>query len=115
MKETTIWEGKPFYFGLPSFTTYKVTNQRIIIESGILTKRTKQFELFRIRDVSIKRNIIERMFNFGDITIDSTDVSDPSYIMKNIKESVHVADLIREAVREQRNSQKMDFQSFGEY
>ena len=110
--ETNLWVGKPFYFGLPSFTNYTVTNQRIIVEKGILTKRTIEFEFFRIRDISVKRNIIERMFGFGDITIHSTDVSNPVFVLKNIKDSASVKDMIREAVREQRNTQKIDFQSF---
>lgn len=111
-KEEILWEGKPFYFGLPSFTKYKVTNQRIIVEYGILTKKTLEIEFYRVRDVSVKRNIIERMFGFGDITIFSTDVDQPAYTLKNIKESVEIKDLIRDAARSQRQSQKVDFQMF---
>lgn len=111
-EEKDLWVGKPFYFGLPSFTKYRITNQRIIVEQGILTKRTLEFEFFRIRDISVKRNIIERSFNFGDITVHSTDVSTPVFILRNIKDSEVVKDLIRNAVREQRNTQKIDFQQF---
>lgn len=109
MEEQVLWEGKPFYFGVPSFTTYKITNQRLIIETGILTKNTHEMELFRVRDISVKRNIVERMFNIGDILITSIDPSTPGLVLKNIKNSQVVKDLIREAVREQRNTQKIEF------
>lgn len=112
MEETTLWAGKPYYFGLPSFTEYRITNQRLIIESGILTKRTNEMELFRIRDVSVKRNIIERMFNFGDIKIASTDITNSELVLNNVKGSQEVKDIIRNAVREQRNSQKLEFGEF---
>jgi uncharacterized membrane protein YdbT with pleckstrin-like domain len=109
MEEQTLWRGKPFYFGLPSFTDYHVTNQRLIVESGIFTKRTREMELFRIRDVSVKRNVIERLFKFGDITLATTDSTNPTLVLKNIKRSQEVKDVIRAAVREQRNTQKLEF------
>lgn len=109
MEEKTLWEGKPFYFGFPSFTRYKVTNQRLIIEEGLLTLRTREIELFRVRDISVKRNIWERMFGIGDITLLSTDATNPVILLKNIKDSHVIKDLIREAVREERNTQKLEF------
>lgn len=108
MEEKVLWEGKPFYFGFPSFTRYKLTNQRLIIEEGFLTIRTNEIELFRVRDISVKKNIIERMFQMGDVALASTDVSNPLTILKNIKECEHVKDLIREAVRQQRNAEKFE-------
>lgn len=109
MEETVLWEGKPFYFGFPSFTRYKLTNQRLIIEEGFLTIRTREMELFRVRDISVKRNILERMFQMGDIALTSTDASHPTITLKNIKNSEAIKDVIREAVREQRNTQKLEF------
>lgn len=109
MEEKTLWLGKPFYFGFPSFTKYHITNQRLIIEKGVFTKRTSEIEFFRVRDVSVKRNLIERMFGFGDITIISTDPNNPTILLRNIKKSVVIKDLIRNAVMEQRNEQKLEF------
>lgn len=108
MEEEIMWQGKPFYFGLPSFTKYCITNQRLIIETGILTKRSREMELFRIRDVSVKRNLIERLFKIGDITLTSTDSSNPQLVLKNIKRSQAVKDVIRNVVREERNTQKLE-------
>lgn len=108
-EEKDLWVGKPFYFGLPSFTKYRITNQRIIAESGILTKRTVEFELFRIKEVSVKRNIIERIFNFGDITVHSTYSRYERYILRNIKDSEHVKDIIRNAVIENTERRKIEF------
>lgn len=109
MEEKTLWEGKPFYFGFPSFTRYKLTNQRLIIEQGILTVHSREMELFRVRDISVKRNVFERMFNIGDIALTSTDATNPLITLKNIKDSQTVKDIIREAVRDQRNTQKLEF------
>ncbi|WP_054949633.1 PH domain-containing protein [Numidum massiliense] len=94
MEEEILWEGKPFNFGIPSFTKYKITNARIIIEKGIFTKRRDEIRLFRIRDVSTKRNLFERMIGIGDVNIVSTDASLPKYQLRNIRDSTDVADLL---------------------
>lgn len=109
LDEKILWEGKPYYFGLPTFTNYKITNERLIVETGLLTKRTKEIEWFRVKDISVKRNLIERIFNIGDITISSIDTQEPIYVLRNIKDSEKIKDYIRNAVREQRNTQKIDF------
>lgn len=110
--EETLWEGKPFYLGLPSFTTYKVTNQRIIIETGILTKCSNEVELFRVRDLSTKRNLFERLIGVGDIEFISTDASLPNFSFQNLREYEKVKELVRNAVREQRNAQKIEIPGY---
>ncbi|GGD57184.1 PH domain-containing protein [Paenibacillus nasutitermitis] len=96
--ETVLWEGKPFNFGIPSFTSYKITDRRIIVEKGILTKKREEIQLYRIRDISLKRNLMERMMKFGDITIFSTDASSPAFLLRNIKDSINVSDILGLAV-----------------
>ena len=106
-REIVIWEGKPFYFGFPSFTRYKLTNQRLIVTKGIFTKVTEELELFRVKDLVVKRNIIERLFNFGDITVLSNDESKPKILLINIFNSEEIKDLLRNSVKEQLNSHKI--------
>ncbi|MBW7460301.1 PH domain-containing protein [Paenibacillus sepulcri] len=92
--ENVLWEGKPFNFGIPSFTKYTITDRRIIVERGMLTKKREEIQLYRIRDVSLKRNLFERMMKLGDITILSTDTSSPTYTLRNIKDSIKVMDTL---------------------
>ncbi|WHY84054.1 PH domain-containing protein [Neobacillus novalis] len=108
MEEKDLWMGKPFFFGFPSFTKYRITNQRLIIEKGVFTKITNEIELFRVRDIQVKRNLVERIFGFGDITVLSTDHMNSVILLKNIKKSVEVKDIIRNAVMEQRNIQRLE-------
>lgn len=100
--ENVLWKGKPFNFGLPSFTTYMITDTRIVVEKGVFTKKRDEIRLYRVRDISIKRNLLERMLNIGDITVMSTDTSSPQYVLRNIKRSNEVADLIGEAAENSR-------------
>lgn len=100
--EEEIWSGKPFNWGLPSFTSYRITSRRIIIEKGILTKKREEIQLYRVRDIAVKRSLIERMLKFGDITIYSTDASSPTYTLRNIRDSIRVTDLLGLAAEEAR-------------
>ncbi|MFC5405929.1 PH domain-containing protein [Cohnella soli] len=97
LNENVLWEGKPFNYGIPSFTRYQITERRIIVERGILTKRREEIQLYRVRDISVKRNLWERMLRFGDITVQSTDTTSPTYTLRNIRGSVDVADLLSQA------------------
>lgn len=102
LNETVLWEGKPFHYGIPTFTRYRITDRRLIVEKGLFTKRREEIQLYRIRDISLKRNLLERMLKFGDITILSTDTSSPTYTLKNIRDSVAVSDLLSGAAENSR-------------
>jgi uncharacterized membrane protein YdbT with pleckstrin-like domain len=92
--ESVLWEGKPFNYGFPSFTSYRLTDRRLIIERGILTKKREEIQLYRVRDISLKRNLFERMMSMGDITIQSTDTSSPTYTLRNVRNSIDVSDTL---------------------
>lgn len=95
--ETIIWQGKPFHFGFPSFTKYTISDSRLIVEKGFFTKRRDEIRLYRIRDITVTRSLIKRMFGIGDIIVFSTDTSSPQYIIHNVRKTATVADLLGEA------------------
>lgn len=97
VNENILWEGKPFNYGFPSFTRYQITERRVIVEKGLLTKKREEIQLYRIRDISLKRNLLERILKFGDITIQSTDTTNPAYTLRNIRNSVAISDLLSQA------------------
>ncbi len=48
---------------------YKVTNKRIISESGVLSKNVAEVAIKDIRSVNLKQGIFERMFNLGTVEV----------------------------------------------
>jgi uncharacterized membrane protein YdbT with pleckstrin-like domain len=50
-------------------TTYTVTNRRLIMRSGILTRVGKDMPLMRINDVSYQRSLFDRMLGCGTLNI----------------------------------------------
>jgi uncharacterized membrane protein YdbT with pleckstrin-like domain len=49
--------------------TYTVTDRRLIMRSGILTKVGKDMPLIRINDVSYQRSLLDRMLGCGTLYI----------------------------------------------
>src|ERR1051325_8907284 len=60
------------YFALKAIKL-KVTDQRIILQEGLLNKTTNETELYRVRDSSIEEPFFYRMFSCGNINIYTTD------------------------------------------
>ena len=53
------------------FTRYVVTNERLIVRSGVLARRGKEIPLEVINDVAFSQSILERMVRSGDLLIES--------------------------------------------
>lgn len=54
-------------------TKLTLTDQRLIVRAGILTKTTNETELYRVRDTSIEEPFFYRMFGVGNVIVYSTD------------------------------------------
>ncbi|WP_265521631.1 PH domain-containing protein [Oerskovia flava] len=55
-------------------TTYVVTNKRIAMRSGIITRVGRDIPLYRINDVNSERDLIDRMLGCGTLVIsDATE------------------------------------------
>ncbi len=53
------------------FTRYIITNERIIVRSGILARAGKEIPLEVINDVSFSQSILERLLRSGDLMLES--------------------------------------------
>ena len=60
-----VWKArKRTWFGLPwTFTVYTLTEDKILIESGLFTSKQDEVRLYRIMDVSLTRNLIQKIFH----------------------------------------------------
>lgn len=81
---------------------YRLTTFRLFHEAGLLSRKRDRIEVIDINDVTLRQGIIERMFNTGTIHIESSDTSDPEFDMPGIDDVRHVADLIDNTRRAER-------------
>ncbi len=97
LKEITIlWKDrKRNFLGLPwTFTKYKVSDEKLYIETGFFTSRQEEIRLFRILDFNVTRNLWQKLIGTGTITCTSMDKTSPTFQLKNIKFPYDVKELI---------------------
>ena len=96
-----IWTDRKRYMGMPlSFTRYALSEDRLFLSEGLLSVKDEEILLYRVRDISVKRTLWQRMFGVGTITVASSDKSTPTVVLKNIQNPIEVKELIHENVEE---------------
>jgi uncharacterized membrane protein YdbT with pleckstrin-like domain len=64
-----VWFGVPFLRWRT--TTYEVTNRRLRLRQGVLTRSGRDFPLNRISDVSFQQGLIDRLLGAGRLIVES--------------------------------------------
>ena len=96
-----LWKDRKRYFGLPlSFTRYSLSEDRLFISEGFLTIKDDEILLYRVRDIDTQRNLWQRMFGVGTVTVVSSDKTMPTLVLKNVKDPVFVKELLHKQVEE---------------
>lgn len=80
------------------YTNYAITSQRIIIGKGVLNRRYEEIELFRVRDVSIKRSFFQRLAGLGTVIVISRDMTQPQCRLRHVGKPFKVVDILRKGV-----------------
>lgn len=67
---------------------YKITTQRVVIESGIFSKRMEQIDLYRIVDYVVERPLSQRIMGTGNIVLEAMDKTTPEIRIDGVKTDV---------------------------
>ncbi|MDA1044184.1 MAG: PH domain-containing protein [Verrucomicrobia bacterium] len=78
---------------------YRLTTQRLFVQKGLIAKHLEELELFRVKDVTVKQGILQRILGFGTITVLSTDDSNPQVALIGINKPADVKETMRNAFR----------------
>lgn len=108
--EKELWSDRKrvLFFGLPlSFTTYRLTSNRLFINSGFLTQTQDEVRLYRITDVSLSRTLIQRIFGLSTIHCNSSDKTLGNFDIINVKDGENVKELLSQSVEEERMARRV--------
>ena len=78
-------------------TSYKVTNQRIVIESGVLSRSLEEIDFRSVDDIEFRQAFLERLFGIGQVFVVSTDKVAPKLMLHGIPDPRKTRELIRAA------------------
>ena len=85
-------------FGLPwTFTKYELRDNDLTIIKGFLTVRENDCYMYKVSDVEITRTLMQRLFGLSTITCFTSDVTDKTIVMKNIKPGREIKDFLLHA------------------
>ena len=67
---------------------YKITSQRVVIETGVFSKRMEQIDLYRIVDYVVERPFGQRIMGTGNLVLETMDKTTPEVRVSGIKTDV---------------------------
>jgi uncharacterized membrane protein YdbT with pleckstrin-like domain len=79
-------------------TEYRVHRDSLEVESGLLSRRVDNVQLFRIRDLALSQSVLARVLGVGDVTLTSTDRTSPLLVLRGVADPREVYETLRELV-----------------
>jgi uncharacterized membrane protein YdbT with pleckstrin-like domain len=80
-------------------THYRLTNQRLFVTEGVLSRTISEVELVRVDDVAVRQTLFQRVCGVGDVLLTTTDKHGSEVAIVGIDAPVVVKELIRENVQ----------------
>ena len=108
MANTVRKDRKRTFLGLPwSFTRYELTEEKLIIETGLFGRREEEIRLYRIMDITLHRPLGQRMLGLGTIHLCTADRSAPELDIKRVKKPKQVRDMLSDMVEHEREERRI--------
>ena len=109
-----IWKDRkrPF-LGLPlSFTKYELTEQKLIINTGIFSVKEEEIRLYRFVDITLHQSLFQRIFGVGNLQCMTNDRSSGDFVIELIKNPRQVKDLLSDAIEIERERKRVSVREF---
>jgi len=105
-----LWTGKPA--GLwqrfltlinLNFTTYQITKDELLIQTGFFKRKTNTIELYMLKDPDLTESLYQRILKIGTITLNidshgTVEKFGTRIRLKNIENPAEVRKLLRDAI-----------------
>lgn len=105
-----VWEGKPsglFQRILTklhlNFTTYQITKDELIIQTGFFRRKTNTVELYLLKDPDLIETVYQRMLKIGTVVVkidshSSYERAGMVITLKNIENAKEVRKILRDGI-----------------
>jgi uncharacterized membrane protein YdbT with pleckstrin-like domain len=74
---------------------YTVTNQRLLVESGLVAKRVDEIDMRLVDDSRFDQGLMQRLLGIGDVTVMSSDKNTPVFTLRGVRDPRAVREMIR--------------------
>lgn len=93
---------------------YLITDQRVKITTGLLSRHTSEIELYRVRDYSVIEPFWLRLVGCGHIVLVTSDRTNPQIVLRAVSGAAALKDQIRrytEQMRQRRGVRDLEIDS----
>jgi uncharacterized membrane protein YdbT with pleckstrin-like domain len=80
-------------------TSYTITNRRLHIKKGIVSRTIQETRLERVQNVNVTQGVIQRVLQIGDVDFDTAAGDDYNFIFSGVAEPQDVVEKVDEATR----------------
>lgn len=88
-------------------TNYELTNQRLKISHGVLSRSVEDIELYRIKDSSISQSFVQRLVGLYDVQIITSDAKDKNARLCSIRNGNSIKEKIRDLSENERRIKRV--------
>jgi uncharacterized membrane protein YdbT with pleckstrin-like domain len=74
---------------------YRVSNQRIVIETGVLSKRIDEVDMRAVEDIEFRQKFLQRLLGIGEIAIVAADKELGRFRLLGVERPREIRELIR--------------------
>jgi len=91
---------------------YTITDERILLRKGVLSKTEDQVEIYRVKDVKLEEPFLLRSFGYANIDVHTSDPTHPKLELEGIPDGRDMREKIRthtEQRRDEKGVQEVDY------
>lgn len=81
-------------------TRYTMTNERLHIQRGLLSRKSQQTNLARVQNVNTSQSLIERLLRVGTVDFDTAGTDDSDFTFAGVASPAEVVQAVDRAQRE---------------
>ena len=81
-------------------TTYSITNHRLRIRRGIVSRRVQETRLERVQNVNSSQSVLERLLQVGTVDFDTAGTGDSDFAFAGVGQPEKVMQAVERAQRE---------------
>lgn len=85
-------------------TRYTISNRRLHIKHGIVSREVQETRLSRVQDVSYSQGIIQRLLGIGDVDFDTASDDPTDFVFAGVAEPAQIVATVHEATGEEVSS-----------
>jgi len=78
-------------------TTYTITNRRLNIKRGIVSKEVQETRLERVQNVNYRQSVYQRLMQIGDVDFDTAASDDYNFVFNGVAEPGGVVEAVDRA------------------